>query len=54
MIGCYDMRPINEIRDELMGAPMDQIDLTAICIILCERLANLTDEVKTIKNEKKT
>ena len=45
MISCYDQRPLNEIRDELGGTNLNDIDLVSVCMVLCDRISALEAKV---------
>jgi len=46
MINWYDSRPISEIRDELLETQANQINLIAVCILLCDRVSMLESKIK--------
>ena len=51
MIDCYDNRATDKIREELLISYREEIDLVAVCIILCERISNLEAKIEEIKSE---
>jgi len=51
-ISCYDQRPLEDIRTELLHSPAEQIDPTAICIILCDRILDLEHRIIELESGK--
>lgn len=49
MITIFDRRPMEEIANELLSTPEEDINLLAICIILCDRIAQLEDKITNNK-----
>ena len=49
MISCHDQRPTDEIADYLMCTPQEDIDLLAVCTILCRRISALEEGAQANK-----
>jgi hypothetical protein len=41
----YDQRSTSEIRDDLLAKPMDEIDVIAALIVLCDRIFALESKI---------
>lgn len=50
MISCYDQRPIDDIKNELLVSSADDIDIVAVCIVLCERIGTLEHTIQQLNS----
>ena len=51
MVHCYDQRPIDEIRNELLYKPFDKDNLLSVCIVLCNRIEDLQFRIAKLEED---